>query len=109
MWGVVWDAMPGVFESDADSFWVSVDDEDPEWRWVYGCETAGAEELWTYQRFSSNPVPMGCGVEEVSWDLSAGEHTLRLRNREASDSYGAASVARVLITSDFNHVPILVL
>lgn len=107
MWGVVWDQKPGALFDDADSFFVSVDDENPEWLWVYGCNTEGTDSGWTYQPVTDNPVQMGCAPVLLSWNLSAGDHTLRLRNRENSDFNGAAAIARVLITSDVNAVPTL--
>jgi hypothetical protein len=106
IWGVVWDEMPGALDNDADSFWARVDLEDPEWKWVYGCETDNTMAGWTYQRVSHNAGSDICNVGALSWDLDAGMHTFRLRNRESSpDFQAAAAVARVLVTSDFDHVP----
>ena len=107
IWGVVWDADPGPhLQGDPDSFWARVDGEDPEHKWVYGCETGNREPGWSYRRVSHNLGTDSCEVQQLSWNLDAGNHELRLRNREpAPDSYSAAAVARVLVTSDLGYVP----
>jgi hypothetical protein len=105
-WGVVWDLKPGPgLQDDADSYWVQIDGEQPEDKWVYGCGTGDLEGGWSYQRMNHNAGTDTCEIEERIWDLAAGNHELRLRNREGSDFQGAAGVARVLITTDANYVP----
>lgn len=104
LWGVVWDLRAGTQGgSDADSFYVSVDDEDPEWRWIYGCTTD--QDGWSYQPVTHNESNTDCAEVRLDWDLAAGAHTVRLRNREESDFQGAAAIARLLVTTDENLVP----
>jgi hypothetical protein len=104
LWAVVWDSQAGANGAgDADSFWVAVDGENPEWKWVYGCSTM--QNGFSYQPVSHNEANSGCTVLDLDWDLTAGAHTVRLRNREGSDFQGAAAVARLLVTTDGGLVP----
>jgi hypothetical protein len=104
LWAVVWDLRAGDHdEGDADSFYLSVDDESPEWLWEYGCTST--QDGWSYQPATHNDANAGCTEVELDWDLAAGAHTVRLRNREGSDYQGAAAVARMLVTTDAGLVP----
>ncbi|WP_181234120.1 hypothetical protein [Enhygromyxa salina] len=108
IWGLVWDSKPGIEGNDPDSFWVRVDGEDPEHKWVYGCHTENIQSNWSYQPVSHNQGTDFCMVEDLSWNLAAGMHTLRFRNREFSaTAVDAAAVGRVLVTTDMNYVPTL--
>lgn len=106
VWGRVYDALTGVNPDDPDSFIVSVDD-DPEFDWRYGCQTRNGDPLYTWQQIVQHP---GETCDEQPWPLglSAGTHTITLRNREA-ESMGnkkyRAGVARILVTSDLEYVP----
>ncbi|WP_205632945.1 hypothetical protein [Enhygromyxa salina] len=105
MWAVVWDQKPGFLPDDADSFWVRMDGEDPERKWVFGCQTENVDSGWSYQQVSHNAGENTCMLESVSWVLNPGVHILRVRNRESSTFQGAAGIARVLLTSNADYVP----
>lgn len=105
-WGRVYDALTGVNPDDPDSFIVSADDA-PEFDWRYGCQTTNGDPLYTWQQILQH---VGETCDEQPWplELTAGTHTITLRNREA-ESMGnqkfRAGIARILVTSDLEYVP----
>jgi hypothetical protein len=107
VWGVVWDAWPGAHGNDPDSFYAKVDDGN-ESQWIYGCQTGLAQGGgWFWLPVIHDPDPNnGCDdIEDQSYDLPAGKHSVTLRNREWPSGNSIAAVARVLVTNDENLVP----
>lgn len=103
--GLVWDRFAGFDPQNPDSFYISVDDEDPEGLFPYGCQTQGNEDsLWSWEPV----VPLVdevCGEIPGVYSLSAGEHTVRLRNREGGFGDDFAGVAALVVTDDANLDP----
>jgi hypothetical protein len=103
IWGVAWEYNPGGASGDADSYWVSVDGGDDA-KWHFGCINDTGQN-WTYSRFSDMPAN-DCVIDDIVYQLDAGQHTIRVRNREmAYNPDLAAAVARILVTNDLGYVP----
>ncbi len=103
--GLVWDRFAGFAPSNPDSFYISVDDEEPEGLFPYGCQTQGQDDsLWSWQPV----VPLDgkmCGETPGVYMLTAGSHTVRLRNREGGFGDNFAGVAALVVTDDANFDP----
>ncbi len=106
VWGRVVDTIPGVNEKDPDSFYMRADDGS-ERGWFYGCETTELPAGYSWRRLrAGSGEGMGCVIaEDWTLDLSAGTHTITLRNREATGMNGSAAVARLLVTNSLDYVP----
>lgn len=105
VWGRVLDMWPDVHDSyDPDSFYVQADGG-PEAGWFYGCQTADKPGYrWLRIRPGAEGAPCD-SFEPWVLDLSAGLHTLRLRNREWESGGRVAVVARVLLVNDPDYLP----
>jgi hypothetical protein len=94
IWGhVLFDSTGG-----KDSFFVKIDDR-PETTW----HTQGGQNVFGWDRVSdqgSSPVGSPPQFDPVYYDLTAGQHTLVIRGREAG-----AQLDLLLITSDLAYVP----
>lgn len=108
VWARVLDANPGSNgQGDPDSFYPHVDNE-AETGWFYGCQTGGLEDdEYYWLRVRGGMVGQQCNTyPDWTPQLSAGPHTVTLRNREGQNQQLAvAAVSRVLVTSDLNYVP----
>lgn len=106
LWGRVLDAEPGVNNYDPDSFYVRVDGG-AEGGWYYGCQTTGLPSGYHWLRVRTGQQGAPCDQQApLTVDLSAGVHTVTLRNREQQDGQGnVAAVARVLLVNDPNYTP----
>lgn len=108
VWARVLDANPGSYgQGDPDSFYPHVDNE-AETGWFYGCQSGGLEDDEYYWfRVRGGMVGQQCNTY-TDWtpQLSAGPHTVTLRNREGQNQQlEVAAVSRLLVTSDLNYVP----
>jgi hypothetical protein len=106
VWGRVRDAKPGTGGDDPDSFYTRAD-AGPESSWFYGCQTGGENSTYRWKRIRSGVQGEPCDTNTV-WPVSvtAGAHTITLRNREAKSQGGATAViARILVTSDPGATP----
>lgn len=108
VWARVLDANPGSFQmGDPDSFYPHVDN-DVETGWFYGCQTQNKQDdEYYWLRVRGGVVGMQCNqYPDWSPQLTAGPHTVTLRNREGQNQQLAvAAVSRLLVTSDLNYVP----
>jgi len=104
-WGRVLDMWPDVHDNyDPDSFYVQADGG-PEAGWFYGCQTADKPGYrWLRIRPGVEGAPCD-SFEPWVLDLSAGVHTIRLRNREWESEGRVAVVARVLLVNDPDYLP----
>ncbi len=102
IWARVFDNIPGSQFNDPDAFYARADDSE-EVPWSYGCDTAGRDPGWSWQRIRSTP---SCD-SATDWTpkLAAGTHHIVLRNREGAAQDNQAAIARILVTSDPNYVP----
>lgn len=101
VWGRVRDAKPGTGSDDPDSFYTRVD-AGPESSWFYGCQTGGENSSYRWKRVRTGVQGEPCDDNTV-WPVSvtAGAHTITLRNREPKSQVGGVAViARLLVTSD---------
>ncbi|HEY0137314.1 MAG TPA: hypothetical protein VGB85_24695 [Nannocystis sp.] len=106
IWGRALDLMPGLnMTNDADSYWVSADDG-AETGWFYGCQTLGQPAGYHWLRVTSATLDQTCLAQPWTLSLPAGSHTIHLRNSEAASEQTVATIARLLITNDFNYVPV---
>ncbi|MEM6992097.1 MAG: hypothetical protein AAF721_16420 [Myxococcota bacterium] len=103
--GLVWDRFAGFEPQNPDSYYTSMDDEDPEGLFPYGCQTVGeSDSVWSWQLI----VPLDgelCGTAPGIYSLEAGTHTLRLRNREQGQMDNFAGIAAIVVTNDANLNP----
>lgn len=106
MWGRVLDNTPGVkLDDDPDSFWVRADDG-PETGWFYGCQTIMQAAGYRWLRVTSGMLNQSCNAAQPwTLNLTAGSHTVHLRNREPVGDDNVAAIARVLVTNDLDYVP----
>ncbi len=103
LWARVLDLAPGVGNGqDPDSFTVSVDGES-KIEWVYGCTTSTA---WSWQRVQERDSLTCLGAAAYPLELGSGQHTITLGNLEAGVLDKYAAVARILVTSDPNYLPV---
>lgn len=107
-WARVYDPAVGAngLEPGPDSFFVSIDAEDPV-EWWYGCQMLDAAPYgaaWSWEPLMDNAY---CGADEYRRTLSPGTHLLHLANREAGDHAMSrvAAVARVVVTTDPAYAP----
>lgn len=108
VWGRVRDFKPGISQNgdDPDSFYPRIDDG-PESSWFYGCQTGGETSAYRWKRVRSGVQGQPCDNNTV-WlvSVTAGTHTITLRNRESkSQNGGVAVIARLLVTSDLDAMP----
>jgi hypothetical protein len=106
VWGRVYDAEPGAYDNDPDTFYAHLGD-DPEILWGYGCQTAGYNPGWTWQRMIATPGGSCADLDNV-WvlPLAAGTHDIEFRNREGQDGGGnRAAIAKIWVTNDPNFIP----
>lgn len=98
IFGLVRDQAPGIAAGglDPDSFRVTIDD-DPEFTWVYGCDTVA----WSKPRWGWIPVRRvvgdACPATLVTYDLEPGDHTIRLLNREPEAFGRTAAIAALYV------------
>ncbi len=111
VWGLVWEDHLGGDRGDADSFFVYVDDG-AEKLWHFGCgneRRPGPQVFghWRWQRVLEMPnADSDCELRDLDFRLSAGEHRIVVRNREAAESSAvAARLARLVLTNDADWVP----
>lgn len=106
VWARVQDADPGVhMMKDPDSFYPHVDNL-PEAGWAYGCQTEGMDAGYHWLRVRMGNIGDECDTfVDLSPQLTAGAHTISLRNREGQSGMAVASIARLLVTADMNYVP----
>lgn len=106
VWARVQDAKPGVNDNDPDSFYPHVDNL-PESGWAYGCQTQGMGPGYRWLRVRTGIFGEDCETfVDLSPQLTAGAHTVSLRNREGQSGSAVASIARLLVTADLNYVPV---
>jgi hypothetical protein len=113
VWGLVWDRVHGVSNcsgvSNPDNFYVQVDSGTDE-HWAYGCQgCSNPDEIWAWTS-TMRYVGSGCVIEPLSYDLQAGTHTIRFRNREAGTFDDAtapdvAAIAGVAISNASDYDP----
>ena len=84
IWGLVWDSHPGghYYEDDPDSFFISVDGTQ-EATWIYGCQWIGSTSAWQWHDIRHWPEPSTCTSYAYVWQLRAGKHVIKVRDREA--------------------------
>lgn len=100
LWALVWDAVGGVTNENADSLYVTIDDGD-EQAWIYGCVTEeGVDQRWRWLPLESWTMTQ-CNHIPFVVDLPPGEHTIVVRSREGgSGGIDVAAIAGVVISHD---------
>jgi hypothetical protein len=109
VWGRVLDQYPGPTGNGPDTFYFRKDG-DFEQIWYYGCQFADDETGYQWKRIAAKIPAFPCDTAE-DWRpvLSAGPHTITLRNREGIYYYDnkgeVAAVARIIVTNVPGFVP----
>jgi len=100
LWTLVWDQVGGSETNNADSLYVTTD-EDEEFTWQYGCNTPASA---TEGRWAWLPIQVGaeegCEQVDLALEFEAGEHTIVFRNREDGAGINVAAMVGVVISHD---------
>lgn len=85
---------------NADSLFVTIDDQEQEQPWLYGCNTpADATYLWQWSQIEASPE-QDCNQVALDLDLLPGEHTIVIRNRESGMGVNGMGIFAVVLSHD---------
>jgi hypothetical protein len=103
-WAYVFDYLPGASQSDADSFYVSLD-ENFSISWIYGCDSGDEVSGFSWRKIRYSSDDWSCPLTTPNWTIEPGSHTLWFFPRELANGASITGLAQIFLTSDPSEIP----